>query len=265
MTSKIQIGIPCGINSEHYAKHLIWSSNMTISDQKRVEFILAINDQSVNVNEILSVKTDSEIVVLNAINNYPASSIGHGICLDMILDYMSEKYGIIVDADVAFLSKNWDENLLSFINGKCVIIGSGYNGEKYLNFPNAIGCLFDVDILKSCNVSFLPAKTRRLTIDNKNAQIFGRNPGDIIDLDVGWELPVKLKGAGYTGISLPLITLKDSRSKFMSESGMRGEEHQINGVPVFTHVGRSLSRNFHKDPVVIMWRNKVEEWILKNA
>jgi len=262
MSSKIQIGIPCGINSEHYAKHLIWSSNMTVSDQKRVEFILAINDQSVDVNEILSVKTDSEIVVLNAINSHSASSMGHGICLDVILDYMSERCGMIVDSDVAFLSRDWDKNLLSFISGKCVIVGSEYDGEKYLNFPNAIACLFDVNILKSCNVSFLPAKTRRLMIDDTNSEIFGRSPGETIDLDVGWELPLKIKNSGYTGVSLPLIRSKDCRSKFMSVPGMRGEEHQINGEPIFTHLGRSLSRDFHKDFAAVTWRNRVEEWIL---
>ena len=47
---KIQIGGPCGPNSEHYVKHLIQSSNKTTSDPKRIEFLLAINDKSVNTD-----------------------------------------------------------------------------------------------------------------------------------------------------------------------------------------------------------------------
>jgi hypothetical protein len=262
---KIQIGIPCGPNSEHYVKHLIQSSNKTTSDPKRIEFLLAINDKSVDTDEILTVDTDSEIKIIDAINDNPISSHGHGLCLDLLFSNMTEDFGMIVDADVAFLAKSWDEKMLSLIHDDIVIIGSEYSGSKYLKFPNAICCLFRVKALQMCSsISFTPAKTRQITIDSTNARVFGRDPGDIIDLDVGWQLPFKIKIRGGDGIALPLINSNDERSKFMT-AGMRGEEHQINGEPVFTHVGRSSYRNFHTDPIILRWRQRVDEWITKNA
>ena len=62
---------------------------------------------------------------------------------------------------------------------------------------------------------------------------------------------------------MPLINAKDERSKFMVD-GIRGEEHQLNGEPIFTHVGRSSYSDFVNDPIIQMWCSRVKEWIEAN-
>ena len=48
------------------------------------------------------------------------------------------------------------------------------------------------------------------------------------------------------------------------KEGMRGEEYQLEGAPVLTHLGRSLTRNFHSNPAAKAWTTRVDEW-LKNT
>jgi hypothetical protein len=67
---------------------------------------------------------------------------------------------------------------------------------------------------------------------------------------------------------LPMVSSRLDKKKtvFMTDE-MRGEEHHLNGVPIFTHVGRSSARNFVHDPIIQRWRQRVEEWFSerKNA
>ena len=42
---------------------------------------------------------------------------------------------------------------------------------------------------------------------------------------------------------------------------MRGEEHQLEGTPILTHIGRGLQRSFLHDPAVIKWRQRIAEWL----
>ena len=257
---KIQIGVPCGLNSEHYVKHLIYTSDRTAHTPSRLEFLLGVNDEGVDSDFLSKIETKSKVTLVDATNEFSVSSKGHGVCLNTLFGSMTEKYGMIVDCDVAFLAKGWDDILLSMLQERVVIIGSEYNGSKYLKFPNAICCMFIVDLIRQCKVSFLPAEKRQLTLDHLNCRLFGREPDEVIDLDVGWELPYKIKIAGGEGIAMPLISAKDERSKFMIDE-MRGEEHQLNSEPIFTHVGRSSYRDFINDPIVQMWCNRVKEWI----
>ena len=102
--------------------------------------------------------------------------------------------------------------------------------------------LFNTKIFKSLDISFKPSSPPR---------------------DVGWEMPVKIKAAGYDGIPLDLISPRQEKTqslmKFMTED-MRGEEYQLNGIPICTHVGRSSSRDFN-DPIVKKWATRVNQWV----
>jgi len=42
---------------------------------------------------------------------------------------------------------------------------------------------------------------------------------------------------------------------------MRGEEYQLNGEPLYTHIGRSSSRDFDTNPIVKKWVATVKDWI----
>ena len=180
---------------------------------------------------------------------------------------MSCEYGMFVDCDCAFLEKDWDKTFLGFITDRIVIVGSEYDGAKYMNFPNLVGCLFKTDILKKVGVSMQP-NSKPIVINESTKRIYGRDTGDVIKADAGWELCYKLKTNNYDGVILQLVRTHnkkgavddDNASRFI-QKGMRGEEYQLNGIPIFTHVGRSSSRNFMTDDIVIRWRNRVSEWL----
>jgi hypothetical protein len=154
------------------------------------------------------------------------------------------------------------------IKEKVVIVGPEYDGSKYMGFPNIVGCFFLTDILNNLKVSLKPDKT--IKIDENNENIYNRKVGDEIFLDVGWELCYKLRKNGYSGIAFPLARTMNSSGVVVSnicpkfiKQDMRGEEYQHNGVPILTHVGRSSTRSFNEDPIVIRWRSEVEKWLSK--
>ena len=262
MRDKIQLGIACGSNCEHYVNFLVESIRKTVGTQS-IKLIFGINRDCVNVDFLIDSNKDFEIDVVYSIENADVipSSECHGRTLDVILDNINAEYGMFVDCDCAFLEKNWDGKMLSCIKDNIVIIGSEYDGQKYMGFPNIVCCLFKTKVLKDLQVSLYPKGT--IIIDNNNDYIYNRDVGDSIRLDVGWELCYKLKTSGYNGIAMPLYRSKHMEAKFM-HGEMRGEEHQLNGIPIVTHVGRSSSRCFMKDSVIIEWKTQVNRWLKDN-
>ena len=63
-----------------------------------------------------------------------------------------------MDSDIVLLKKNWDKILLDKLNKDVVIIGTPYKQFHYLNFPNAIFCIFKTDIIKNLKIKFQPIK-----------------------------------------------------------------------------------------------------------
>ena len=258
---KIQIGIPCGHNSEFYVNFLMNTIKKTVSNLDNIEFLLGINKTTVNRELLCKNRDVLNIKLIDALSEHNFS-LGHGHCLDKLMDHMDSKYGMFVDCDVAFLEKNWDIKLINELKDNKVVVGAGTekNHHHYYNFPFTIMVLFEVAPLKEVGVSFMP-KLADLVLTEDNAEIFGRNVGDKIHLDTAWQLPYKLKTAGYDGKALPMISPRLDKEKiiFMTEE-MRGEEHHLDGVPIFTHVGRASTRNFFKDPIIVRWRQRVDEW-----
>ena len=259
---EIQMGIACGYNSELYVNFLLETVRRTVNNINKFQIILGQSKPEVDVNHLAENNADFDIKIIQAFSK-DSGSLGHGKCIDALLENMDSEYGMIVDCDIAFLEKNWDVKLIECLQHKKVVIGAGTsrNHHHYYNFPFTIMALFKTKPLKETKVSFIP-RLEHIILTEENAKIFGRSPGDRIYLDTAWEMPFKLKTNGYDGIALKLVTPRDESKdaiKFMT-SDMRGEEQQLDGIPFFTHVGRSQSRSFD-DPIVVKWRNRVLEWL----
>ncbi len=265
MKDRIQIGIPCGPNGEDFTVFLIESIEHTISGKYGYDYILGINQNGVRLDylkEKLSHLADKISVVLEAANMPYVS--GHGHCLNLLLKNMTSKFGMFVDTDVAFLTKDWDTMMIEKINEKVIIVGSEYHptDKKIVNFPNAITCLFDVEKLKKLNVDFIP-KLKWIETRGKDAEYYGTKEGDKIYLDTGCHVAKDIRSNGFDGYCMKIVTPRyEDRigdMKFM-KVGMRGEAYQLDGIPICTHIGRSLSRSFESDPIITKWRNDVENW-----
>jgi hypothetical protein len=258
---KIQIGIACGSNSELYVNFLMDTIKKTVDNTDNIEFLLGVNKPSVD-KELLQKNNDVfNIKIIDAISPRQGS-LGHGFCLDELLKHMDSKYGMFVDCDVAFLEKDWDEKLKDCLKDNIAVVGADTDPKHnhYKKFPFIIMVMFLTDVIKKQGISFMP-KHEHICLDENNCHLFNESVGVTIHLDTGWELPYKLKSSGYDGLPLPMISPRLDKEKivFMTEE-MRGEEHHLNDIPIFTHVGRSSARNFLHDPIIQRWRQRVKEW-----
>tara|TARA_R100000008_G_scaffold58628_1_gene36443 strand:- start:2052 stop:2858 length:807 start_codon:yes stop_codon:yes gene_type:complete len=267
MKELLQIGIPCGRNSELFVEFLISSIERTASGNYDIEFIFGINQAGVDITFLdnIDTKHKKKFVILDNLTFGAGTGTGHGTCLNSIFDEMNSKYGMMLDCDTAFLCKGWDEKLISLLDEKTIIVGTEYGVDqnKFMNNPNCIMALFLVDKLKETGLCWKPENCH-ISITEDNCKIYGRSPGDEIFLDTSCKIPTSLHESEYSGIGLPLISprIDKSKIKFMTED-MRGEEHHLDGVPVFSHLGRGLLRDFTSNPETILWKKRVNEW-LKN-
>tara|TARA_R100001460_G_scaffold28089_1_gene56382 strand:- start:636 stop:1490 length:855 start_codon:yes stop_codon:yes gene_type:complete len=275
MKEKIQIGIPCGLNSEEYTRHLIDSIDKTASGVYDIEYLIGINHIKAQISflETLLNKNKPRFPyrIIASPNVFAKTSgtgwvsEGHGACLDMIMENMNSKYGMMVDADCAFLLKNWDQVLVSKITETNIIVGTeyGHDDYKYMKNANVITCFFDIEKVKSMKMSWKP-ELKHITIDESNTHVYHREIGETIFLDTGSELPKKLIENGFTSTYMILVSPRVKKYKdrlnFMTPD-MRGEEYILDNKSIVSHVGRSSTRSFRHDPIIIKWKNRVSQWL----
>lgn len=254
---QIQVCIALSRNAARYLDFLISTLRET-SDIDKFQFLLGINHgvSRVDIEDVVNKHAiDALIVDANPGDGY--GSANHGASLDMIFSHVTSEYCIMADVDIAFTYKGWCEKFIERLVGDCVIIGTEYDGPKYLGFPNVICAMFKSAVVKSLGISFKP-EGNYLQIDEMNAEIYGRSPGDSILLDTGSELPKKLKAAGYSGH--PLRLFRSSSDEAVIVKGIRGEEYHLDGIPVLTHIGRSYTREFGKHLDALAWENAVRQF-----
>lgn len=264
---RIQIGIACGKNCEHYVNFLIETALQTAAHPERIDFLLGINKKEINKELLLKNNNICNIKIIDTFSD-TSGSRGHGYSLNKLLQEMEEKYGMFVDCDVAFLLKDWDIKATSYIRNDVVCFGTEYgkDSKKYMKNPNVIAMLFDAEKFKQRGFTSTP-DMKYITIDETNTDIYHKEVGQEIFLDTGCHIPKFLHDHGYKGKYLELLSPRipetKSKLKFLLEN-MTGDEHQLNGNPIFTHVGRSSSRSFTEDPIIIAWRKRVKEWLSLN-
>ncbi len=107
-------------------------------------------------------------------------SMGHGEALNILIEKINTPYGVLLDADAAFLKKEWDEILINQLDDKVKIIGAPpvKGGTKPTDFPLIYAVIFDTMVFKSLGIDMRPK-------DIKAGQ------------DVGWEMREKFLKNGY--------------------------------------------------------------------
>jgi glycosyltransferase involved in cell wall biosynthesis len=148
--------------------------------------------------------TVSDLLVLkNALTNRSNASVyyrqqtkggsaGHGKALDFICSKVETEYFAVIDADAAFLIKDWDRILIDRLTGTVKAIGTQAAGGKVQDFPHIYGVLFDTVTFRALGCHFSPA------------------PGDVIDphRDTGWEIREKFHAADLKG---EVLEMKNTR------------------------------------------------------
>lgn len=294
----IFVGIPCAPNCERFAALVIDTARRTATEPQRLVFHLAVpNEASESAYGALA-ETTGAIIHPVSLNDLPPikirNSIAHCRGLQVLLDAMDTKFGMFCDNDIAFLRKGWDIKLTELLSGEKIIVGSTYPNTplthiaienrpdnpkvlKYQNFPNVIACLFKVDALKSTGFNFNSLEKilrkndfKPVLLDQEDAlRSAGLDSSCIWMLDTGFDLPLKVRRAGFEAVNLefvesgeglvfdgPLLKRLTDGTVFDESS----EEYQLDDIPFFTHFGKASRRSFHSEEARL-WIGAVERWL----
>ena len=282
---RLDIGVACGLKSEKYFEFFAQTALALASRPEILRFIVAVNNGADRkAFEALSNRIAVKIVepgllpVSEDTTRASAGKLGlvrsymHGVVLNALATSFRSEFAVIADCDIAIVRKNWDEAMHAKLNNDVVMVGSGYPREnlaqnisaKYRNFPNVTFCMLRTEPLRTLKINFLPMGT--VQIDAALAKYLGRKKGEAVYLDVGAELPVKLRRAGFRGAVMPLVWPDDYTAEVLKKPPQNWNtiarlwwphEFHLDGAVMCTHLGKSEHREFGQDPVAISWKEDV--------
>ena len=152
------------------------------------------------------------------------NSLSHGTAVNLLQKHIESEYVVVVDADIAIVYPGWDDVIVNELNNYDCFGGAYGHPSKYSNFPIIYLFSFRRHILDKVELDFRPKITEgkespyRYTLkDPKEAEYFGKKVGGMIKCDTGWKLPLTIKGAGFTGNSMPMILMTDKKSQLPFE------------------------------------------------
>lgn len=263
------------------------SIQKTISSNSKVRYIIGLDRVDKNIkNELLSylpnlTTFDISIKPTNIKNgkeDKTAKRVRIGELYNRLYSQLPNdaQYGFMLDGDIAFVCRNWDTILLSTLKEKCVVVGHEYSErwpEKYQHFPCLQCSLFDYQKIKHLKFNF-GGTSKDLTIKTQaQSDIFGIPIGSKLNRDIGWEWPLKIKEAGFTGKPLKFISGDDVRSQLLTpktdedkyiykinhKHGIKSLfEFYYDSILIGTHLTKSTCLKYNDHPISKFWINKVE-------
>jgi len=297
--TKIQVGVPCFSyegDCESYINFAIQSMIMTAKNPEDIEFIIGLNSDNINT-DILSLMEDKcyGIKLINVMDNInqqrtgeapnisqdTKTSLNHGEVLDVLFKEFDSTYGMWIDADMAFLARDWDHKLKLELDAKeTAIVGMEYpkNRNRYSNFPTIMGCMFITEVFKKLNITFTTKYSgglKETPLNEEEAAMYNFPVGSKINLDTGEMLPF-IQKHGYKGKCLNAVHLfqNDGERKFLDSDidnarikstvkGGKGKvcEAQLNGEVIFTHLSESRYRKYNDEILSKVWLQKIKYWL----
>jgi len=162
-------------NSSEFIGNMLFSLSRLTQSRYRV-IIRDNNSKKKDFNKLRTIieKNNYNNVELYRVETSATGSLAHGEALNELVSKINTKYGVIIDADAAFLYKNWDQVLISKINEKNPVYGTqaDIGGGKPEDFPLIFAVMFLTNIIRNLNINFKPDKNGGLK-------------------DTGWELREK--------------------------------------------------------------------------
>lgn len=284
---RLDIGVSCGNKSEKYFEVFAQTALALASRPGILRFIVAVNNGADRkAFELLSNRYALEIVEPHMPDiseeaarampgNLGVRSYMHGVVLNAIAASFRSDIAMMADCDVAIVRKGWDEAMYAKLGAEVAMVGSGYPREnpaqriaaKYRSFPNVTFCMLRVDLLRTLGIDFLPSGS--VQIDAKFAQYLGRKKGEVVYLDVGAQLPIKFRGAGFRGVVMPLVwpgeytakVLKPRQNWNALERVRWPHEFHLDGNVICTHLGKSEQRELGQNPMAIAWEEDVRRYL----
>lgn len=260
--------------SDEYAEFLKYTGNKLISGRHNINWKC--------IKSIGSTKIPKGYKCVAIPKDKHKAGMNHAHALKTALKFIESDYIIFIDSDVAILHKNWDDIIVNELN-KYDCFGGGYKQEtgiisRYKNFPCANLFSFRSYILDKVDLDFRPYNDKqnnayKYHLNDIEANFCGKEKGSILKCDIGWRLPIIIKGAGFSGKSMPEIPMgsKFRKLPFVNSKQMKvcltkcslhmAEWHYKNRL-FASHRGagrkQSLYSKYSK-----MWKDRVEFYINK--
>lgn len=150
------------------------------------------------------------------------SSLAHGRALNLLLDEVSGDYGVLLDADAAFLQAGWDDILINRLDDQHPVIGTPpvENPKKPTDFPSVYATLFDVETFRDLDIDMTP-----------------EDPS--VGKDTGWEMRAKYLDAGYEPINFEVRNTREYQEGPFGD--LLCAEFYLDGEIIASHFGRGAS------------------------
>lgn len=313
---KITAVFICGPGSEEYIGYAITTLLETATYPDRFDFLIGFNKPLKNpdyfhIDLNLNTKNSNhpnKITLLDTVNHLPEASSSHMQSLTKALNYLETQPPpkvLIIDADIAFLHHGWDTLMESLLTPTNIMVGTAYPTKaekKYQNFPTLYVALIDFPKFQELNINLMPdidqgTHVRRIKVNTPKLQkYFGVPIGSTIKYDSGYQIPVKLKDANFTGTSFenrevashipphsnthksnqsnskygiftprpPQATLSKQSLQLTPEPNQKPYifyEMYYQNQLLFTHLGNSRNKDYHTHPEATYWRNICKNYI----
>ncbi len=255
MDSSIEVAIPCGPNAAGYVRALVGSLLGLAARPERIHVVYYAD--GTKKRHLWTGKNAAYRVAKASGSSFSGR---HSSIINQIVAESRADYTMVMDADTFMVMKDWDCRLADMLDGSVVIVGSAYETslKKYQKFPNVVGCMFRTQTIRSLGINFEHADLARSVVDSqRDAEIFGLPVGSEFHKDTGWQLPLKVRAAGYDGIGF-------RQAREVVTTG--GEEFWFGNEVVFAHRAKSVSRGLDK-AWIRLWREYVWRthgvWVLE--
>lgn len=260
----------------------------TISHNCKIRYIIGLDRVSKETEKELKsylpnlITFDTSIkpsIVKNGKENKTAKRIRIGSLYNNLYSKIpnDSKYCFMLDGDIAFVKKDWDILLTSHLKDKCVVIGHEYSDRwpgKYQNFPCVQCSLFDYQAIKNIRIDFRGTEKDLVIKEPEQSEVFGIKNGERLNRDIGWEWPLMIKNAGFTGKVMKFIQGENRQAKLLmpksendkkiykinQKTGIKSLfEFHLDDMLIGTHLTKSTCLKYNEHPISQFWIKRVEE------
>lgn len=176
-------------------------------------------------------------------NSYDRSvpSIIHSLGIKKCLVKSSAPYVCFADSDIAILRKDWDDICVELLD-RVDIVGAEYAKScAYKNFPCLYFCITRRELFDRLNVNVSPLCDSKMKVIQKPisnprlAEMLGVRQSDFC-AETGWQLPVKYKRNGYTGLTLNLHPYTQTIMPFATKEDLAYYQERVKDASMHEYV-----------------------------
>lgn len=254
---KIDVVMSCGPKAEQYVPYVI-QNLLSTAVEHDLRFILPTHRCNLdflknhpNVKTIIELPDDIP-------DSQHSASHAHARSVNAAAKLIDTELAMIMDYDIAFLTRGWDVWMVDRFNDPTVgIVGTEYvdtmrGARKYLDYPTVIMNMIRSHLLSDYKIDFNPKHNQIRISTPAESLAYGRPIGQTVQPDSGYELASKLRPAGVKCVTL----------KYIHEGGALsiGQNFCTEGV-LANHM---KSGSIQTSDTISLWKRSIDDYLENN-